>query len=596
MTQYTIPESIMRKAAEYPLRQAVVTAESTLSYRELALLSADLCDQLRRLGVGPGTSIATSIGRGPALAVALLGTWLAECVYVPIDLSGPSERRDHILADSDAQIILSDGSDAAARSSCQVLPVRAGAELAASYLQRELGEFVNKYRCSPDDLAYVAYTSGSTGMPKGVQVEHGSMSAMAAAHEAVIYTATRDPISRVAWNNIPAADAFFSDYVNLAFGRTLHVVPDNVRSDSDALGRYLASSAVQVLDATPTQIRTMLAAGHAAALASLQMLVVGGEAIDEDLWHALHDLADVLVLNMYGPTECTVDVTAAVVKDYPAPVIGSPLPGNAVFILDDDLQPVADGAVGEVCVAGRQVARGYSSAGKADRERFTAFTPPGARKPVRMYRTGDLGRWNPAGVLEYLGRADSQVKINGYRIEPGEVRAALLACPGTEDAYVAVRQCGGEATLIAWVVPKDRATVSEIRDQVMAKIPAYMRPLLVAMPQVPLTAAGSVDTRALPDPTETSDGAPSDDKGTGDENSSRLRGLWRDVLGVGTVTDEDDFFALGGDSEKATRLTVCVRKSVMQGVPIRLIFEYSEFRTYCAAIRTLAVQAGGDAS
>jgi len=428
------------------------------------------------------------------------------------------------------------------------------------------------------DLAYVIYTSGTTGRPKGVLVEHGGLANMAAAHEEVLHPHSAPPSRRVALNAVTTADTFFSDFVNLAAGRTLVVVDDESRRDPERLARFLTDNRIDVFDATPTQLRTLLLGAGTAALESLQVLVIGNEPADADLWRTLRGLPGVRVHNFYGPTECTVDVTSAIVSENEFPVIGKPLAGSEIWLVDSALRPVSDGEAGEICVAGRCLARGYLNAHDDDAARFTQLQirPDGAT--TRVYRTGDRARRGPSGQLEFLGRVDDQVKISGYRVEPREVEATLRSCPGVLDAAVGVRDRDSAATLAAWVVLTSDVQVHGVLRVLRSALPSYMVPTLHAVPRIPMGPSGKADVAALLEqtgPAATGEASPSLDA---------LHAIWCDVLGVANVGAADDFFSLGGDSLKATRMIVAVRRALAPQVPIRTIFDNPSFGAFADAV------------
>jgi acyl-coenzyme A synthetase/AMP-(fatty) acid ligase len=411
-------------------------------------------------------------------------------------------------------------------------------------------------------------------------VEHRSLAAMAAAHERVLHHGSTVVARRVAQNAASTFDVFFADMVNLASGRTLYVVDEATRRDPERLARFITGNGIHVLNGTPTQIRAVLAADQVAALSSLQILILSGEAIDAELWRRLRRLRGVRVYNFYGPTECTVHVTAAAVAEHEAPVIGQALPECRAWVVDTALQPVPDGTSGEICISGSQVARGYLNPGQSDQGRFVEIRPPLSSVPVRAYRTGDRGRRNKAGQLEFLGRVDDQVSIAGYRIELGEVETTLRACPGVRDAAVGLRGSGPDTVLTAWAVLATGTSVEDLRNWATSMLPRYMMPRLNAVPMIPMSRSGKADVATL------LESAAEPDLGSmaGEPVGDRLRGIWCAVLGVSSVGQSDDFFALGGDSLKATNMTMAARAALMPELPIRVIFDHPRFDAFSGVV------------
>jgi amino acid adenylation domain-containing protein len=589
-----ITKMVAACAASHPDRRAIVACEHVLTYRQLVMRAQVLAARLQELGVGRESVVASCLPGNAASAVAVLGIWAAGGAYLPVDPSAAPDRADHMVRDSRAAIAVRAEGDEQALADC----VRDYIELS------DTGEIAGAaaipaftgHQGLPGDLAYVMYTSGSTGRPKGVMVEHGHLAAMAEAHEATLFRDSRRDIRHVALNNLPTADSFFSDFVHLAYGRTVHVVETGTRRDPERLAHFIARSGIEVFDATPTQVRSLVLAGFTEALASLKVLILGGEATSPELWNLIRGLPGVEAYNMYGPTECTVDVTAAALRDHAAPVIGTPLPGNRVMVVDEDARPVPDGEIGELCILGRQVARGYVSDQPSARRVFMEFAPEPGSVPVRAYLTGDRGRYDDAGCLEFRGRNDDQVSINGYRVELGEIRASLRGCAGVLDAAVAFLSDQTPPTIVAWVVLDIDATLEHVREQLISALPAHMRPRLAATPAIPIGSTGKADTAELVRRTASFVGDSSDgsEGGIGDEQavSAVIRRTWQEMLGLDAIAADDDFFALGGDSFAATQTTVALREALLPDLPMRLIFDESRFEDFCRTVVKLVDEGG----
>lgn len=581
-----IPEAVIAQAAADPARPAVVFDGVVLTFGQLVELAGDLAGRLRMAGVRSGTAVASCLPRGLATVTSVLGIWMAGGVYVPLDSAGPARRLAYMLSDSAAHVIIT------RQEGVALLPD--GAEIIIVDSQGVPlgvpGAIPDPVQTSvqAEDLAYVIYTSGTTGNPKGVIVEHGSLAAMASGHERVLYPGPGDQAKRVALNASATFDVFFSDLVNLAAGRTLYVVGEATRRDPERLAQFITSNSIEVFTGTPTQIRAVLLAGRGAVLSSLRTLILSGEAIDAVLWRQLQALTSVRIYNFYGPTECTVHVTVAAISRHPTPVIGVPLPQCQAWVVDTALRPLPDGIPGEICIGGPQVARGYLHASPEDAARFAEVIPPDSAAPVRVYRTGDRGRRNESDQLEYLGRLDDQVSIDGYRVELREVELVLRHCPGVRDAAVGVRERQSAASFMAWVVLAAGTSLDDVRAWLGSMIPEYMIPRVAQVPAIPMRPSGKADVAAL------LGGAAPSQKSISDRSSTDLRSIWCQVLDVTSVKPSDDFFALGGNSLKATQLTVAVRAAIAPGLPIRVIFDHPRFDAFASAIASITGRVAND--
>ncbi|HVH12385.1 MAG TPA: amino acid adenylation domain-containing protein, partial [Longimicrobium sp.] len=477
-------------ARRAPYAVAVASEGRSLTYAELDARADRLARRLVRAGVERETRVAVLLERGPELVTALLAVLKAGGAYVPIDPTYPAERIAYMLEDSGAAALLT-VRRLAPRTEVPILHVdEDGADEGPP----------PAVEVDPAGLAYVVYTSGSTGRPKGVAVPHHGVARLAAWHARAYAVEPGDRCTLVA---SPAFDAStWEVWGALAAGAALHVVPDALRADASALLEWMDAREIDFAFLPTPAAEGVLEAMERGAShpPHLRALLTGGDALRR------RPAPGIRLVNHYGPTENSVVSTAGEVsaEGRGAPSIGRPVDNHRAAVLDARLMPVPAGVAGELYVAGEGVARGYLGRPGMTAERF--LPDPVAEVPGgRMYRTGDRVRWLATGELEFLGRADEQVKVRGFRIEPGEVEAALAAHPALGAAVAAVWDDGtGERRLVAWFVAAEGAdapTAAELRRWMADRLPEHMIPsLFVALDELPLTPSGKVDRRALPRP------------------------------------------------------------------------------------------------
>jgi amino acid adenylation domain-containing protein/non-ribosomal peptide synthase protein (TIGR01720 family) len=563
-----------------PDRPAVVSDEERLTYAELNTKANRLARHLKHLGVGPEIPVGICLPRSAAAVTAILAVLKAGGFWVPLDPALPEERLRFILVDTAAPVVLTATGGPMEFPGAQEVLLDAHAGRIAAQPGSDL----------PDDgtapgLAYAIYTSGSTGRPKGVLVEHGApINLLAGLRSAVLdhsVRARQRPL-RASLNAPLAFDASVQQLVLLLAGHTLHVIPEEVRTDGAALLACIGSRELDLFDCTPSQLRLLLAAGlleHSGPVP--EIFLVAGEAIDPALWETLRGAKRTVFYNIYGPTECTVDTTAHRIGRAAdgGPTIGRPLRNYEIYLLDRGQRPVPLGAPGEICVGGAGLARGYVGRPEATAEGFVPH-PFASRPGARLYRTGDLARYRLGGDLEFLGRVDHQVKIRGYRVELGEIETALAHHPWVQEAVVAARQDAAEpAVLVAYVIPAPETPAGsdlhgELHRFLRQTLPVYMVPIaFVPLAAFPLTPSGKVDRRALPAPER---GRPErGDRYVAPRNpvEETLAGIWRQTLRVEKVGIEDNFFELGGDSILSIQV---ISRAALAGLRItaRQMFEH----------------------
>src|SRR6266540_824332 len=492
----TLPQLFAAQAAARPDAIAVVFAHERLSYGELEARSNQLAQHLRAQGVGAETVVGLCVERSPALLVGLLGILKAGGAYLPLDPSYPTARLAFMLHDACAPLLITTSALGARLPGhgARVIELDAEAEAIAAQPTR-----APPTRLEPHNLAYVIYTSGSTGIPKGVAVEHGGICSLAAAQ--IERFAITSQARLMAVTTVGFDIATLELFLPLISGAAVVIAEREIVKDAAALARTIEKTGTTILQGTPTLLDALTTNG-AEGLQDLKMLV-GGEALTGRLSSALRGVARE-VMNLYGPTETTIWSMVMVLDDdeVETPPIGRPIWNTRVYVLDGCLEPVTVGVVGELYISGSGVGRGYLGRGGLSAERFVADRFGGAGG--RMYRSGDLARWRFDGVLEFVGRADQQVKVRGFRIEPGEIEAALLGEGSVSQAAVVARGDGsGGAQLVGYVVaaPGRAVDAAALRAHVGLRLPDYMVPAaIVELDRLPLTANGKLDRASLPAP------------------------------------------------------------------------------------------------
>ncbi|MGW2420907.1 amino acid adenylation domain-containing protein [Streptomyces sp. NPDC001709] len=577
-------ELFSAQAGRAPDRVAIGDGRTQLTYRELDLASNRLAHRLRARGAGPETLVGVCLDRGVDFAVAVLAVLKAGAGYVPLDPGYPPARLALTLEDSGCRSVVGHARFADLLPGADLVDVADAYDTAVPDAPSDSG-------VRPENTAYVIYTSGSTGRPKGVVVTHANVSRL--------FTVTAEDFGFGPGDTWSLFHSFAFDFsVWELWGALLHggrvvIVPYAVSRDPEAFWELLENEHVTVLSQTPSAFRQLAAVaadrGHPAT--ALRLVVFGGEALEPAMlrdWLAHYGDRCPRLVNMYGITETTVHVTlrslAAADAEAAGSPIGSPLADLGLALLDADFEPVPVGVQGELYVMGAGVSRGYLGRPALTAERFLPDPFTGGR----MYRTGDLAILRPDGELVFCGRADQQVQLRGFRIEPGEIEATLLAEPEVRSAAVVVRADGDDAErLVGYLVPAPGAEpdLAALRRRLAGRLPAHMVPAtLVALDRLPLTVNGKLDRAALPAPQARRPAAVRLDASA----AARLAGIWADVLGVERVGEDDDFFVLGGDSMHAVQVVAAARAA-------ELPLTVADLFTHPTVAELVAVLGAGDA-
>ncbi|NHC52712.1 non-ribosomal peptide synthetase [Pseudomonas sp. AU8050] len=571
-----LPELLNQQTSD---ATALVWQDGSLTFAQLHTQANRLAHYLRDKGVGPDVCVAIAAERSPQLLIGLLAIIKAGGAYVPLDPDYPAERLAYMLNDSGVQLLLTQTALLPQLPSAEGVCVIAMDSLHLdSWPTQAPGLHLHG-----DNLAYVIYTSGSTGQPKGVGNTHGALAERLQWMQATYQLNETDVLMQKA--PISFDVSVWECFWPLITGCRLVLAGPGEHRDPHRIAQLVQEHGVTTLHFVPPLLQLFINEPLAAECTSLRRLFSGGEALPAELRNrVLARLPAVQLHNRYGPTETAINVThwQCAASDGERSPIGRPL-GNVICrVLDEQLNPLPAGVPGELCIGGIGLARGYLGRAGLTAERFVA-DPLGAAG-TRLYRTGDRARWNADGVLEYLGRLDQQVKLRGFRVEPEEIEARLLAQAGIAQAVVLVR----DAQLIGYYTADAELDEQRVKTALAAELPEYMVPaLLMRLDAMPLSPSGKLDRRALPEPVwQTREHV---------EPHTPLQlhiaAIWREVLGLPRIGLRDDFFALGGHSLLATQIISRTRQACDVELPLRTLFEASELGDFAEQVGL--IQAAG---
>ncbi|MEJ8545005.1 non-ribosomal peptide synthase/polyketide synthase [Brevibacillus borstelensis] len=571
-----------------PDQVAVIDAAEQITYRELNRRANQLARILREKGVQPESTVGILVDRSLYMVVGMLAVFKAGGAYVPIDADYPQERKEFMLADSDAKLLLT--------LKKMENQVRFDGEIL--YLDQEelyQGDDANLASVTrPEHAAYIIYTSGTTGKPKGVVIEHRSYVNIAFAWKEE-YHLDSFPVRLLQMASF-AFDVSAGDFARaLLSGGQLVICPSDVRVDPASLYDIIHKHEITIFESTPALAVPLMQYIFEQNLdiSQLRLLILGSDSCSmEDFKTLLARFGSSMrIINSYGVTEACIDSSyyeqpLSALHQVGTVPIGKPLPNTKMYILDRHLEPQPVGVVGELCIGGSGVARGYLNRPELNAEKFVdnPFAPG-----EKLYRTGDLAKWLPDGNIEFLGRNDHQVKIRGIRIELGEIEARLRQCDGIREAVVIAREDHlQEKQLCAYLVADREVTAAGLRTELAAHLPAAMIPsYFVTLEDLPLTSNGKIDKRSLP--------APDPTLRTGAEYTppctmleSRLAAVWENVLGLERIGIHDDFFAIGGHSLRAMMVITQLHQKHQIDVPLRVLFEKPTIHLMAAHIEQAA--------
>ncbi len=564
-----VHELFEEQAAQTPESPALICGDQKMTYRELNGQANQIARLLRNKGVKPEAIVGLMVERSPAMIAGLLGILKAGGAYLPIDAEFPPDRIDDMIRYSGVEIVVSRKKFAGRISkACDMIDIESD-----GIARKDASNLQNISR--PDNLLYVMFTSGSTGNPKGVMIEHGNMNNFIAAMKRVADFGSGRKV--LALTTISFDIFALETLLPLASGMEVHIAREDQQKDPEAIVDLIRQNGINMLQLTPSRLQILLSSSGAKdALKIPDTIIIGGEALPLNLLNALRGVYAGKIFNIYGPTETTVWSTVRDVTKDSFITIGKPILNTQIYIVDalNRLQPA--GIFGELLIGGDGVARGYYKNEELTGEKFASnpFTPG-----ARLYRTGDLARFLPDGNIEFLGRIDAQVKIRGFRIELGEIESRMLSHPEIDEAVVTERDDpSGGKYLCAYFVSEKEISTGELREHLQGKLPDYMLPsCFMKIDKIPLTATGKINRKALP--------APSGMIKTGrayeppqSALEKTLVSIWQEVLELDQIGVKDNFFEIGGHSVKAITLAARMEKALGKAMGLADIFKYPTIR------------------
>ncbi|HEX8089657.1 MAG TPA: non-ribosomal peptide synthetase, partial [Blastocatellia bacterium] len=549
------------RVAASPDLVAVEYEGLSLTYRQLNDRANSVAHRLLAAGVMRDDIVGITLDRSLEIVVAILGVLKSGGAYLPIDAQHPPERRNWMLENAAVKAVIGPSA------------------ISAPQVQVGDGGDEQEPRSNPERLpqtdsgCYVIYTSGSTGLPKGVVVGHRAIA------NNLLWMNDEWPLTEgdaVLFKSSPGFDVSVKEiFWPLIAGAKLVVAPPGASGDPEQLCRIIRNSRISVVHMVPTMLDYFLRHESASHIAHLRIVMCGGEALSPDLRARFHKAFEAVLLHLYGPTEAAIAVTGYAITNRHAEVerlpLGQPMPNCRIYVVDPLHQPVPIGVPGELCIAGTPLARGYLYRPDLTAERFVP-DPFSGVPGSRMYLTGDLARWRPDAQVEYLGRIDRQIKLGGFRIEPGEIEAVIRAQEGVDDALVVIRESGGNNSLVAYVASRSPDISAEtIQRGMRARLPAFMIPArFIIIPAFPTNVNGKVDMGALP-PSDAMPARLSANPPQGELEEEVAR-VWCQVLNLEAADRDEDFFDLGGHSLLILQLQARLRDDLGYAISVADLF------------------------
>src|SRR5437867_8245942 len=585
----SVADLVASQAAATPDAAALTSATCVLSYKELDERASALADVLWALGVGPDVVVGLCAPRSPIMVVGALGILKAGGAYLPLDPAYPVARLAFSLGDGQVRVVVAE----------ERIKERVPKGICDTILLNDLGRVADlpplaesvpvKATATPNNLAYVIYTSGSTGQPKGVEITHESLLNLIHWHQQAFGVQSVDRASQVA--NVGFDAAVWEIWPYLATGASLYFAEDKTVSDPELLRNWLVAQRITIAF-IPTPIAEHLLKLPWPSETALRTMLTGADT--------LHGYPPVglpfLLVNNYGPTECTVVTTSGPVHSndstHQLPPIGCAIANTQVYILDESGKQVPMETAGELHIGGMGVARGYRNRPELTAQRFIP-NPLGAKPGERLFKTGDLAKFLPDEQIAFLGRMEEQVKVPGFRVEPNEVTATLNEHPHIQQSVVVAREVAPRDTrLIGYfvAVPQSQPTLGELRDFLGARLPDFMVPAtFVRLEKLPLTANGKVDRKSLPAADETNTLRDSSYTAPRTDMEKTVAGILERLLELEHVDVEDNFFSLGGHSLLGAQLVARLRDSSGVEVPLRVVVEAPTVAELSAEVGRLLV-------
>lgn len=577
-----------------PQAIAVVFENTQLTYQQLNQRANQLAHHLRSLGVGPEVLVGICLERSLEMIVGLLGILKAGGAYVPLDPAYPKERLAFILEDTQTPVLLTQEKLVKNLPPHEAQVVCLDSTGKANIYNSQENP-VNE--TTPDNLIYVIYTSGSTGQPKGVMIAHRGICNQLYWKQTTFGLTPADKVLlTISFSFDPSVWQIFWP---LCFGGQLLIARPGGHQDTAYLVKVIAEEQITVLALVPSILRVLLEEKGIENCRFIRHITCGGEALSVELierFFAQLNLDNVLH-NCYGPTEASIDSTFWTCQrgtNYVFAPIGRPITNTQIYILDENLQPVAVGESGELHIGGIGLARGYLNRPELTTQKFI-FNSFSSQTGTRLYKTGDLARYLSDGNIEFLGRIDHQVKIRGFRIELAEIETVLRQHPSVKETVVVVREeVTDEKRLVAYLTlnQEQTAKVEQLRRFLEQKLPAYMMPsAFVILKALPMTPNGKIDRRSLPEPTQTRQQAEETFAPPSDETEIQLARIWEKVLGIEPIGIRDNFFDLGGDSLLSIRLFAQVQEAFKKNLPLAILYQNPTVEQLAIILRQLEFSA-----